>query len=312
MTGTFMHRFLPLILSFFTMVALLGCDSVEPTQDDLLVVEGFLNAGAPFPPIKLSTALALSDLTQNQQQALEDVQVKMLVDDQLVRYGPSEEVGQYLPIDNLLDVVPANAEFKAEIQWQGQTATVEDMIPPPIVIEYVEIDVPQSPVTAILVDTLRFDSPEVGARQGYIYAIDVTMRWSPAVPIAEDSTFWIETRLIPQSDFSSTVLDVFLLTEEVRLESAFASSSNAPQMTWSGVYAIPVADSLAPPPEHNVTIQLIRSTQAYADFAASRHTPERREPVSNIDGAIGVLAGIALDSIEFEVKDGVATKRQVH
>lgn len=300
------------LISFLTLTLLLfaGCDSIEPVQDNLLVVEGFLNAGEPFPPVTFSTALALTETSQDETRVIRNVSLRMFVNDQLVPYGPSGQDGTYLPLANNIEVVPPNAKFSAEIEWQGKTATVSDQIPPPINIDHVEIDVPEKPVTAILVDTLRLDSPEVGARKGYIYAIDVTMRWSPAEPVDADSTYWIEARLIPQSDFSSTVLDVFLLTEEVRPETAFASASGA-ERTWSGVYAIPVADSLAPAPVHNLTIQLVRSTQAYADFAASRHTPERREPVSNIDGAIGVLAGIALDSIEFEVKDGVATARQI-
>ena len=101
----------------------------------------------------------------------------------------------------------------------------------------------------------------------------------------------------------------FLLTEDVQIEQTL-TVENASYLSWSGVYAIQVTDSLSPPPTHNLTVQLIRGTKAYADFAASKNAPERREPVSNIDGAIGILAGIALDSLQFEVKNGLATSRQ--
>ncbi len=298
---------------FFAVLSVFfaGCDSVEPSEENLLVVEGFLNAGAPLPLISITKANTLDQNTHSSNEVVRDASFRIFFNNQAIPYGPSNiEEGKYAPLPNNLTTVPPNAAFRAELEWRSQRATISDVIPPPILIDSVRIHIPSQPVAAILVDTLKFDNPQVGARKGYIYPIDVTLFWieNPA-DVAADSVYWIETRLQPLSDFSSTVLDVFLLTEEVQSENAITPSEGI-YKKWTGVYAVPVTDSLSPPPDHNLTVQLIRGSKAYANFAASRNTPERREPVSNIKGAIGILAGISMDSIAFEVKNGLATARQ--
>lgn len=289
------------------LLLLAGCDSVEPTADNLLVVEGFLDAGKPLPTVRITRAqpLTVAGTGINTNEAVTDASLSLVINDTPVPYRASSSMpGTYEPATSVFSVVPPQARFSAEVNWQSQRATTTDFVPPPIAIDNVSISVPETPVSAVLVDTLRLDNPEVGARKGFIYPIDVTISWHSEAP-ATDTTYWIEARLKPQSTFSSTVLDVFLLTEDVQVEDSLRTTGIT--RTWSGVYAIPVADSLAPAPAHLLTVQLTRGTKAYADFAASRNAPERREPVSNIAGAIGILAGISLDAIVFEVKDGVAT-----
>ncbi len=314
-TGRTVHVLTCTLFLAIVLLSINGCDSIEPSDTSQMVIEGFLEAGKPLPYISLSHTQTLEQSTSENLDFIRDASFRLYVDDIVFPYGPSSAVeGKYAPLNNTIQAIPAGAKFRAEISWQSQTAITEDIIPPPITIDEVRIDVPEKPVTAILVDTLRFDEPQVGAREGFIYLIDVTINWSIAENIPPtDSTYWIETRLIPQSEFSSTVLDVFLLSEEVLQENATGLKSAAllsNQRTWTGVYAVPVEDSLSSPPAHNLTVQLVRGTRAYADFAASRNTPERREPISNITGAIGILAGIALDSKAFEVKNGLATAQQ--
>ena len=299
----------------FLLLFLAGsCDSIEPAEEDHIVVEGFLNAGAPLPLITITKAAALSASPTNPPVAVDDAELKIYIADIAIPYAPSLTApGKYAPVGNVMADVPPRAPFRAEIAWQSIRATMADFIPPPITIDSVQISIPTQPVTAILVDTLRFDNPEIGARKGYIYPVDVTIQWTSAAGTEGDDAYWIEARLIPQTNFSSTVLDVFLLSQEVQPENKLlpeGALAGSLQRSWNGVYAVSVEDSLTPPPAHGLTVQLIRSTKAYADFAASRNMPERREPISNIDGAIGVLAGIALDSLAFEVKHGLATARQ--
>lgn len=317
------HPWPPCTTSFWMFFLIAGvatissCDSVEPSDTSRMVIEGFLQTGNPLPEITITRARPLEQSTTDSTSFIRDATFRLFVDDIVYPYGPSAE-GGYTPLNSTIDRLPQGARIRAEISWQSQTATTEDLMPPPITIEDVHVEVPAKPVTAILVDTLRFDTPQVGARQGFIYPIDVTITWSVDPALADpgsnvaDSTFWIEARLIPQSDFSSTVLDVFLLPEEVLQENSTALKPAGllpHQRAWTGVYAVPVDDSLSLPPTHNLTVQLVRGTRAYADFANSRNIPERREPISNIDGAIGILAGIALDSKAFEVKHGLATAR---
>ena len=304
------------ILCPLLLICLLGssCDSIEPSEENLFVVEGFLKAGAPLPLITITRARTLAESPTNAPVAIDDAVFAMYINNQSIPYAPSgTKPGKYAPVGNVMENVPPRAVFRAEIEWQSMRATTQDIVPPPITIDSVLIKIPNKPVAAVLLDTLRFDNPEVGARRGFIYPIDVTIQWTSDAETAVDSSYWIETRLIPQTSFSSTVLDVFLLSEEVELENKLVpegATDGTLRRVWAGVYAVSVTDSLSPPPAHNLTVQLIRSTRAYADFAASRNIPERREPISNIDGAIGVLAGIALDSIAFEVENGLATARQ--
>ncbi len=300
---------------FATLLLLTGCDSIEPTADNLLVVEGFLDAGKPLPRVSITRAQPLAiendaptGAIDAATDAVTDADLSLVINGTPVPYrAVAASPGIYEPASSVFSVVPPHARFSAEVTWQSQRATTADVVPPPITIDDVSIRIPAAPVSAVLVDTLRLDNPEVGARKGFIYPIDVSVSWQQEN--TADTTFWVEARLKPQSAFSSTVLDVFLLTEDVQVEDSLRTAGSI-QHTWSGVYAIPVADSLAPAPAHFLTVQLTRGTKAYADFAASRNAPERREPVSNITGAIGILAGISLDAIVFEVKDGVATAQQ--
>ena len=289
----------------------MGCDSVEPSEDNIMVVEGFFDAGGPLPFITITKAQSLDQPSTIAPTYIQDASLRIFLDNREIIYAPSDQVqGAYAPISNTISNVPPNSQFRAEIEWQSQRASTQDIIPTPISIDSVSVLVPSKPVAAVLVDTLRLDNPNVGARKGYIYLIEVTISWTANTnQDATEAPYWIETRLIPHIDFSSTVLDVFLLTEEVKLENDHVSTGTL-QRSWSGVYAVPTPDSLSPPPSHNLTVQLIRSSKAYADFASSRNNPERREPVSNIDGAIGVLAGIARDALEFEVIDGLATAQR--
>ena len=107
----------------------------------------------------------------------------------------------------------------------------------------------------------------------------------------------------PQIDFSSKVLDVFLLSEEVQLEQN-VNRDAAARHSWTGVYAVPVNDSLSILTDHALTVQLLRGTNAYALFAASRNNPERREPISNIEGAIGIVAGISVATTQVAIEHG--------
>ena len=308
------HHITSILLgSFLTLLVLLlaGCDSVEPQNDALLVVEGYIDADKPLPLITLHQAQSLNEATLGPHApAVQDADLRIMINDHTIRYRSSlSHPGKYEPVDASLSTVPARSRFRAEIEWHGQFASSEDIVPPPIRIDSVYLSIPSAPVTAILIDTLRLDTPQVGARKGFIYPIDATIWWTPDfVESGVDSSYWVETRLRPNLAFSSRVLDVFLLSEEVQPERDLSTRATSSR-SWTGVYAVPVEDSLATVPDHSVSVQLIRSSEAYALFTASRNVPERREPISNIDGAIGIMAGISLDSLTVHVVNGVAEQR---
>lgn len=294
-------------LGLLLTILMAGCDSIEPESSPFLVVEGFLEANKPLPDILLKQTVTLNqDLTTEPERPVSDAIVWLTLNDTTISYRPSTTTsGEYIPesISNLL--VSPGSLFSIELEWQGQQATASGVIPETIELDSVQVRIPNTPVTAILVDTLRLDTPSVGATPGYIYLVEVDLWWTNARPTFQDSTFWIETRLRPQIEFSSKVLDVFLLSQEVQPEENI-NGDPLSRKTWTGVYAVPVTDSLSAIPDHSLTVQLVRGTTDYALFAASRNNPERREPISNIEGAIGIVAGISLDALEIDIVNGTA------
>ena len=62
----------------------------------------------------------------------------------------------------------------------------------------------------------------------------------------------------------------------------------------------------APLPAHHLKASLIRSGADYARFASSRDAPERREPITNVEGGLGIVAGVSVDSLVVAVSAGGA------
>jgi hypothetical protein len=58
-------------------------------------------------------------------------------------------------------------------------------------------------------------------------------------------------------------------------------------------------------PPHTLTTALVRGDTAFASFAQTRTDPDRREPLSNVRGALGVALGVAVDSIARTIEPGV-------
>jgi hypothetical protein len=192
--------------------------------------------------------------------------------------------------------------------------------PPAITIQAARVNVPGKPVRAILVDSLRRDSLDIPAEQGYIYPIEVAVTWA-ADPseAAADSSYWIRAQLRPYTTFSSRIVDFFLQPEDVFRERT--ASRTGAQRRWTGVYAVPVESETESLPPHRVRVSLIRSGPEYAAFAASRTDPDRREPISNVQGAVGIAAAVALDSVrinidaagvQFESEPGSLRTKQGH
>ena len=112
------------------------CDGVEPDADALLVVEGYLDAGKPLPPITLYQAQPLSQASSDAAQPnVPDADLRVLIGDETIRYRPSTTLpGKYEPIEAVLSSVPARTPFRVEIDWRGRRAVSEDVVPPPIAI----------------------------------------------------------------------------------------------------------------------------------------------------------------------------------
>lgn len=280
----------------FAVLALLvtgGCDLAGTTaSDDLLVVEAFFEPGrAPAPVVLRRT----QPFGASAEEAVGGADVRVTLEGRTLAYhADPTRPGRYLPRPEA-DPVPAHAEFALDVRWEGRYVTARGRVPPPITIADVRVAAPAKPVEAVLLDSLQLGSPGTGAEEGYVYPVEVTVAWA-----GEAESYWIRTQLRPEAAFSSTVLDFFLQPEAVFAE---AAADEVPgRRSWTGVYAVAVDGASDPLPPHRVRVALVRSDSSYARFAATRDDPARRDPLSNVDGGLGVAAGLAVDSLTLQVR----------
>ena len=276
------------------LLVLARCDwSTEPVEEQSLVVEAFLETNRPLPALTLRQTQSLSSADSLGEPATE-AEVSLVLGDRTVPYTESRsKPGRYVPTTDT--VASPQTPWTLTVHWHGTTARAEGLTPPPIEVQEVCVDVPDTPVRAVQVDSLRRDSLDIPADQGYLYPIDVTVQWADPPP-ATGTRYWVRTQLRPDaSPFPSEVVEFFLEPAKIQREDRFARRTDARQ--WKGVYAVPVDSSDAPLPEHDLTTALVRGDTAFASFAQTRTDPDRREPLSNVEGALGVALGVSVDSL---------------
>lgn len=276
-----------------------GCDTVAPIDEAQVVVEGFLDSGQPLQPVFVHRTLSPRQPYAAAQAAVPDADVEMRLGDKVVRYTPDpEQAGRYVPEETGIAV--AGDAFSFSVAWRDALVEAYGVVPPEIEILAVSLDIPDEPVSAVLLDSLALsDTLATGAYTGYIYPIETRIEW--AVP--EEELFleesWVRAQLQPFTTFSSPIVDLFLRSDEVFREQIQGPESNSG--TWTGVYAVSVPEEDDPLPEHGLRVSLVRSGPDYARFAASRDDPDRREPVSGVQGGIGIVAAVSVDSVHVQV-----------
>jgi hypothetical protein len=287
-----------LVLAVGLVLGLARCDWSEPPADKAeLVVEAFLETGEPFPPIVLRKTTALSGSDPSEESAATGAEIVLTHNGTRVPYQEDgQEPGRYNPTVN--GVVQPRVPWNLTVQWEQETARAQGRTAMSVALTEVCVEVPSEPVQAIQVDSLRRDSLDIPATSDYIYPMDVTVRWPSDFPSApSDTTPWLRAQLRPDtSPFSSRVVSFFLEPDEVRREDAFRRINGGRE--WKGVYAVPI-DSNASDllPRHDLTAALVRGDSAFADYAQTRTDPERREPLSNVDGGLGIATAVSVDSI---------------
>ena len=295
------HSLWTALLTAALLLLLSRCDTMAPPGEGQLVVEAFIQTGEPLPTITLrqteSLTVAPSDTAVR---PARNATVSVQLNGRVVPYrAVTGQPGRYAPETSV--TVPPQVPYELSVRWQGQVATAAGRTPPPVRIESIQVEVPPEPVEAILIDSLQRDTLGIPAEEGLLYPVEVTLTWTADFEaMGLDSTYWIQTQLRPFAEFSSTVVDFFLQPEEVFREEA-AQRSEAGKPAWTGVYAIPADSAEAPLPHHQLRIALLRGEADYASFATTRDDPDRREPLSNIDGALGIATAITLDVREIDI-----------
>lgn len=288
------------VLALGLCVGLVGCDwGPEPADRESLVVEAFIETGRPPPTLVLRQIRPLDAAEDPAADAATGAEVMLTIDGETVPYDEApHQSGRYKPTGSV-DSVSARVPWTLDVRWSGERARAHGSTSSSIRAAEVCVRVPDEPVRAVRVDSLRRDSLDIPAERGYIYLIDVTARWTPGDPGAgggPDTTQWVRTQLRPDtSQFSSRLVDRFLQPVEVRREDRFREVGDTRQ--WTGVYAVPVDSSTAPLPRHRLTTAVVRGDSAFGDFARSRTDPDLREPISNVEGALGIATAVAVDSL---------------
>lgn len=295
-----------LVLVAGMLVLVVGrCDwSTEPVEEQSLVVETFLETGRSLPPVVLRQTRPLNLSGDSLADAATGGQVRLALGDRTFSYEEARgEPGRYVAVEE--DTVPAGTPWEVRVRWNGTVARAQGVTPPPINIAEVCVEVPDTPSRAVQVDSVRRDSLDIPADQGYLYPIEVQVRWKslPEAVIA-DSSYWVRAQLRPDATpFPSEVVEFFLEPAEIQREDRFFGDRGTPQ--WRGVYAVPVDSSDAPLPPHDLTTALVRGDTAFASFAQTRTDPDRREPLSNVNGALGVALGVAVDTLSRVIEPDV-------
>jgi hypothetical protein len=283
--------------------ALLGgvrCDLATQAEQETLVVEAFVETGAALPPVTLRQTKPLSASADSAAPATGATVTIQLNDTTYAYEEVPDAPGRYRAIGGP-DSIAAGTRWRLTARWQEEVARAQGRTPSPIQVREMCVDVPSEPVESIFVDSLRLDSLDIPAEQRLIYPIGVTVRWQGA-STGDDTTRWVRGQLRPSASFSSRVVNFFLQPAEVRREDRYPDTKAGRK--WRGVYAVPVDTSTAPLPEHRLTAVLVRGDTAFADFARTRADPDRREPVSNVSGGLGIATGVAIDSLRRTVTEG--------
>lgn len=259
---------------------LAACDTVElPTER--LVVEAFVQPGVSLPEITVrrTTDLDAADPTR----PIVDASVTLTLASEPIPYIPVTEVpGQYRPseVRSPLPGDPIEVEVVAEV---GQ-ATATSTLPVPIRLDSVRITPATAPVAAVFADSLGLSLEE-----GFIYPVTAELFWT----VPEVDTAWVRARIQPPSAFPSAVVDFVFEDERIEEETEF--DSDGVVRSWRGSYAVPVEAASDELPPHEIDLALVRSGEDYARYAISRTAPDRREPVGNVEGGLGIVVGLAID-----------------
>jgi hypothetical protein len=274
--------------SLLVFLSLAACDVAEP-EPEQIVVEAFVETGEVLPAVTVRRTAALDD--PDAAPPVSDAEVVLTIGGETVPYrAVPGMVGTYEP--EAPQAVEVGDAFTLAVGWERQRALASSRLPAPIVLDSVRVTPSPSPVEAVFADSLG-----LAIGEGVIYPVTVSLFWTAP----EADTAWVRARLRPPASFPSAIVDFVLDTDATRREAEFAGEDPRVRR-WSGTYAVPVETLDDALPAHALDVFVLRSGTDYARYALSRNDPAQREPVGNVEGGLGIVAGVAIDTWEVAVE----------
>ncbi len=277
------------------MVAALACDG-STVDGDALVVEAFFDVGQPLPDVLVRRTVGIGGAyPTGEATGVADAEVVVTIAGAALPYAPVPgQPGRYRAAT--ADTVRAGAAYRVDVRWQGDRAWAETQTPPRLRLDSLRAFPFARAVRAVLLDSLRFDTLATGAREGFVYPVEV-VAWWPSQTSPADTALWVRSQLRPGLQLPG--IELVFPPERIAEEGAIEQGASG--RVWRGLYAVPVASAEAALPLHRVRVAFVRGGRAYARYAATRGTPGRREPLGNVQGGIGIVAGVSVDSLTLQV-----------
>jgi hypothetical protein len=263
-----------------------ACGTVEPQSDEILVVEAFVMVDDSAPTVHVRHSQTVWGMMDGAN-PVGDAEVYLDHNGQAIRLAPGGE-GRYRSPDSL--GMSAGDVVAVDVRWRDMHARGSSVIPPSIRIDSFRVSPSLESVESVVIDSLQLGAPP--PETGWVYLVDVSIWWQ--APRQSNDSF-VRARLSPESPFAGVVVDFFLRSDHIFEERSARSSGGV--YRWDGVYAVRVGGPDDPLPTHELQLALLRSGRDYARYASSRDAADRREPVGNVKGGIGIVAGVAVDSM---------------
>ena len=114
-----MKNILKVMFGFLNLIFLSGCTESSPliSDEDLVVVWGFVYANEPITDIKLTKTLALDADSSSEFSIINDAQVTVVVNENRFECDyAGDEIGYYQYLDNDL-IINSGDKTSIEIEW---------------------------------------------------------------------------------------------------------------------------------------------------------------------------------------------------
>lgn len=275
-----MKGILNILIVFFIVIYMNGCTESSPliSNEDLVVVWGFVYANKPITDIKLTRTLPLDADSSSEFPTINDAEVAVIVNEDRFECSLAEgSNGFYQYLGSDLNISSGD-QISIEIDWQGQSITGESTVPrSPAGLE-LESNIMEIP---------NFSDWQSLLDWRYSETREVVVTWENE---SEEDWFYVVLKNLEQNP---TPIDISANFSEVMREIIFP-----PVQDNSYRIRLPLIEYLG---LHE--IRVYRVNREYVDLYESRDqdTRDLNEPLTNIQGGLGVFSAFNSSTVNMTV-----------